>query len=109
MVIKVRQATPIVETDMTPPFDVMLVLLTLSLIALSAGMPPAGAPCLLTLGWTLAAQSCDMARWPAVPFSDDYFVGMPQTELQPEIHLNANKLMRYDIIAEMLAEGPRIG
>ena len=40
---------------------------------------------------------------------DSYFQNAAQQDPQPEIHLNPNKLAKYDIVAKVLADAQRIG
>ena len=40
---------------------------------------------------------------------DSYFQNASQAEPKPEIHLNPNKLAKYDIVAKVLADAQRIG
>ena len=40
---------------------------------------------------------------------DSYFLDASQADPQPEIHLNPNKLAKYDIVAKVLADAQRLG
>jgi biopolymer transport protein ExbD len=40
---------------------------------------------------------------------DSYLLDASQSDPQPEIHLNPNKLAKYDIVAKVLADAQRIG
>src|SRR3569832_619522 len=107
-----------VEMNTTPLIDVMLVLLTLLIITLPIQThavkldmpkpnpippPPLVAPVSLVVDfdgqilWN--GQAIDRATM------DSYFVSQAQQELplQPEIHLNPDKLAKYDAVAMVLA------
>jgi biopolymer transport protein ExbD len=43
------------------------------------------------------------------PTLDAYFNNASQQDPQPEIHLNPNKLAKYDIVAKVLADAQHIG
>jgi len=113
-----------VEMNTTPLIDVMLVLLTLLIITLPIQThavklnmpkpnpnppPPLVQPVNLTIDfdgqilWNGAA--IDRATM------DSYFVSEAQQELaaQPEIHLNPDKLAKYDTVAMVLADAQRLG
>jgi biopolymer transport protein ExbD len=40
---------------------------------------------------------------------DSYLANAAQTTPQPEIHINANRLAKYDTVAEVLADAQRLG
>ena len=40
---------------------------------------------------------------------DSYFQDASTKEPQPEIHLNPNKLAKYDVVAKVLADAQRLG
>ena len=40
---------------------------------------------------------------------DAYFNNASQADPQPEIHLNPNKLAKYDTVAKVLADAQRLG
>ncbi|HTT99541.1 MAG TPA: biopolymer transporter ExbD [Rhizomicrobium sp.] len=113
-----------VEMNTTPLIDVMLVLLTLLIITLPIQThavkldmpkpnpnppPPLVAPVSLVVDfdgqilWN--GQAIDRATM------DSYFVSQAQQELplQPEIHLNPDKLAKYDAVAMVLADAQRLG
>lgn len=113
-----------VEMNTTPLIDVMLVLLTLLIITLPIQThavkldmpkpavnppPPLVAPIELgidfdgTITWN--GQAIDRGTM------DSYFVSQAQQELplQPEIHLNPDRLARYDTVAMVLADAQRLG
>src|SRR6516162_4578047 len=92
-----------VEMNTTPLIDVMLVLLTLLIITLPIQ------PTIVELGVdfdgtvTWNGQAVDRATL------DSYFVNAAAADPQPEIHLNPNRLAKYDNVAKVLADAQRIG
>jgi biopolymer transport protein ExbD len=40
---------------------------------------------------------------------DAYFLNAAQQDPQPEIHVNANRLAKYDAVALVLADAQRLG
>ena len=111
-----------VEMNTTPLIDVMLVLLTLLIITLpiqthavkldmpSGNSPP---PTILpetvdlgvgfdgTITWN--GQAVDRATM------DAYFEDAASKNPQPEIHVNPNRLAKYDDVAKVLADAQRLG
>ncbi len=111
-----------VEMNTTPLIDVMLVLLTLLIITLPIQThavkldmprpntpPPPIPPIVVELGvdfdgtTTWNGQAVDRATL------DSYFQNAAQADPQPEIHLNPNRLAKYDTVAKVLADAQRIG
>ena len=111
-----------VEMNTTPLIDVMLVLLTLLIITLPIQThavkldmprpnqpPPPIQPTIVELGVdfdgtvTWNGQAVDRATL------DSYFVNAAAADPQPEIHLNPNRLAKYDNVAKVLADAQRIG
>ena len=72
-----------VEMNTTPLIDVMLVLLTLLII---------------TLPIQTHAVKLDMPSGAPPPLT-----------VQPEIHINPNRLAKYDAVAKVLADAQRLG
>jgi len=122
MTVKQGEGEPMMEINMTPLIDVMLVLLTLLIItlpiqthAVKLDMPrpnPAKQmvqPVIVNLGidfdGTILWNGTPVDR----PTLDSYFLDASQADPQPEIHLNPNKLAKYDIVAKVLADAQRIG
>jgi biopolymer transport protein ExbD len=116
------EGEPMMEINMTPLIDVMLVLITLLIITLpiqthavkldmpaGPGKPSSIKPVVVNLGvdfdgtmlWNGAAV--DRATL------DSYFVDAGLADPQPEIHLNPNKLAKYDTVAKVLADAQRLG
>jgi len=110
---------PMMEINMTPLIDVMLVLLTLLIItlpiqtnAVKLDMPhgPNGdMPIIVNLG----IEFDGTIQWNGAPVDratmDSYFLDASLADPQPEIHLNPDKLAKYDVVAKVLADAQRIG
>ena len=111
-----------VEMNTTPLIDVLLVLLVMLIITLPIqthavkldmpskfAPPPVGKPEVVDLVvdfdgsilWN--GQAVDRITL------NSYFVNAANTNPQPEIHLNPNKLAKYDIVAKVLADAQRRG
>ncbi|HVU20950.1 MAG TPA: biopolymer transporter ExbD [Rhizomicrobium sp.] len=114
-----------VEMNTTPLIDVMLVLLTLLIITLPIQThavkldmpqpPKTEPPPPLTPPVNLVVDFDGTILWNGAPISretmDSYFVSEAQQELplQPEIHLNPDKLAKYETVAMVLADAQRLG
>ena len=123
MEMKTGEGEPMMEINMTPLIDVMLVLLTLLIItlpiqthAVKLDMPRPNQnnkqivqPVIVNLGvdfdGTILWNGTPVDR----PTLDSYFLDASQADPQPEIHLNPNKLAKYDTVAKVLADAQRIG
>jgi biopolymer transport protein ExbD len=124
MSVKQGEGEPMMEINMTPLIDVMLVLLTLLIITLPiqthavkldmprpnpTNTPPLVQPVIVNLGVDFDGT----ILWNGTPVDratlDSYFLDASQAEPQPEIHLNPNKLAKYDVVAKVLADAQRIG
>jgi biopolymer transport protein ExbD len=111
-----------VEMNTTPLIDVMLVLLTLLISTLPLqthavkldmpapnAVPPSTPPPSVELGVdfdgtiTWNGDAVDHATL------DSYLANAAQSNPQPEIHLNPNRLAKYDTVAEVLADAQRLG
>src|ERR1700761_7966974 len=111
-----------VEMNTTPLIDVMLVLLTLLIITLPIQThavkldmpspnptPPTVIPTTVDLGVdfdgtvTWNGTAVDRATM------DSYFEGEAVKTPQDEIHLNPNRLAKYDAVARVLADAQRLG
>jgi biopolymer transport protein ExbD len=111
-----------VEMNTTPLIDVMLVLLTLLIITLPIqthavkldmpsgnNPPPTVLPETVDLGVafdgtiTWNGQEVDRATM------DSYFEDAASKNPQPEIHVNPNRLAKYDAVAKVLADAQRLG
>jgi len=113
-----------VEMNTTPLIDVMLVLLTLLIITLpiqthavklDMPKPVENPPPPLTAPVELVVDFDGSILWNGAPINretlDSYFVSQAQQELplQPEIHLNPDKLAKYETVAMVLADAQRLG
>jgi biopolymer transport protein ExbD len=122
MTVKQGEGEPMMEINMTPLIDVMLVLLTLLIItlpiqthAVKLDMPPPNPnpsqfkPVVVELGVDFDGT----ILWNGSPVDrgtlQSYFVQEAQKEPQDEIHLNPNKLAKYDVVAKVLADAQRLG
>jgi len=113
-----------VEMNTTPLIDVMLVLLTLLIITLPIqthavkldmpapnSTPPTVIPETVELGvdfdGTITWNGTAVDR----PTMDAYFadIGKKPTDQQDEIHVNPNRLAKYDAVAKVLADAQRLG
>ena len=111
-----------VEMNTTPLIDVMLVLLTLLIITLpiqthavkldmpsGANTPPLIQPETVELGVdfdgaiTWNGQTIDRSTM------DSYFEDAAKKNPRPEIHVNPNRLAKYDAVAKVLADAQRLG
>jgi biopolymer transport protein ExbD len=111
-----------VEMNTTPLIDVMLVLLVLLIVTLPVQThavkldmpapnttPPTVEPVTVDLGVdfdgtvTWNGTVVDRATMQA------YFEDAARKNPQPEIHVNANRLAKYDAVAKVLADAQRLG
>jgi biopolymer transport protein ExbD len=124
MEMKSGEGEPMMEINMTPLIDVMLVLLTLLIItlpiqthAVKLDMPrPNPNPTTPLIEIPKVRLTIDFdgtILWNGSPVDratlDSYFQDASQQDPQPEIHLEPNKLAKYDIVAKVLADAQRIG
>ena len=111
-----------VEMNTTPLIDVMLVLLTLLIItlpiqthAVKLDMPkPNQKPPLIQPVVVLLEVDFDgTILWNKTPVNratlDQYLQSAYSDDPQPEIHLQPNRLAKYDTVAMVLADAQRIG
>src|SRR3984957_19038435 len=111
-----------VEMNTTPLIDVMLVLLTLLIItlpiqthAVKLDMPTPNPtpPTVIPDSVDLGVDFDGTVTWngTAVDRStmDSYFEDAARKNPQPEIHVNANRLAKYDAVAKVLADAQRLG
>ena len=111
-----------VEMNTTPLIDVMLVLLTLLIItlpiqthAVKLDMPTPNAtpPTVIPETVELAVDFDGTVTWNGQSVDrstmDSYFEDAAKKDLQPEIHLNPNRLAKYDAVAKVLADAQRLG
>ena len=113
-----------VEMNTTPLIDVMLVLLTLLIITLPIqthavkldmpapnSTPPAVIPQTVELGvdfdGTITWNGVAVDRGTMDSYLAD--IGKKPTDQQDEIHVNPNRLAKYDAVARVLADAQRLG
>ena len=122
MTVKQGEGEPMMEINMTPLIDVMLVLLTLLIITLPiqthavkldmpSGKTNPGPFKPVVVNLVVDFDGSTLWNGAAVDRAtlDAYFLDAAQAEPQPEIHLNPNKLAKYDIVAKVLADAQRLG
>jgi biopolymer transport protein ExbD len=122
METKRGEGDPMIEMNMTPLIDVMLVLLTLLIItlpiqthAVKLDMPSGGVrhsiidPIVVNI--TVDFDGTILWNGAVVDRAtlDAYFVNASGSDPQPEIHLNPNKLAHYDVVAKVLADAQSLG
>jgi biopolymer transport protein ExbD len=111
-----------VEMNTTPLIDVMLVLLVLLIVTLPIQThavkldmpapnttPPTVEPETVELGVDFDGT----VTWNGTPVDrstmDSYFEDAARKNPQPEIHVNPNRLAKYDAVAKVLADAQRLG
>jgi biopolymer transport protein ExbD len=112
----------LVEMNTTPLIDVMLVLLTLLIItipiqthAVKLDMPDGrNTPLTPPKTVNLYVDFDGVITWDgnvvaSMADLDGYFKNAASQEVQPEIHVGANRLARYDRVAEVLAHAQGLG
>jgi biopolymer transport protein ExbD len=124
MEMKRGEGEPMMEMNMTPLIDVMLVLITLLIItlpiqthAVKLDMPrPNPNPAKQQIDIPKVRLTIDFdgtILWNGSPVTretlDGYFMDASLQDPQPEIHLEPNKLAKYDIVAKVLADAQRLG
>ena len=124
MEMKRGEGEPMMEMNMTPLIDVMLVLITLLIItlpiqthAVKLDMPrPNLNPSKNLIESPKVRLTIDFdgtILWNGTPVDratlDSYFLDAYMKDPQPEIHLEPNKLAKYDVVAKVLADAQRIG
>ena len=113
-----------VEMNTTPLIDVMLVMLTLLIItlpiqthAVKLDMPAANSPPPTVIPQTveLGVDFDGTITWNGTPVDrgtmDAYFadIGKKPAADQDEIHVNPNRLAKYNAVAMVLADAQRLG
>ena len=124
MEMKRGEGEPMMEMNMTPLIDVMLVLITLLIITLPIQThavkldmprptPNSNKPLIDIPKVRLTVDFDGTILWNGTPVDratlDSYFLDASQQDPQPEIHLEPNKLAKYDIVAKILADAQLIG
>ncbi|MGC9952989.1 MAG: biopolymer transporter ExbD [Rhizomicrobium sp.] len=113
---------PMVEMNVTPLIDVLLVLLITLIVTLpiqthavklDMPQPHQKPPLIQPVVVDLVVDFDGSILWNGTPVDrptlDAYFNNASQQDPQPEIHLNPNKLAKYDIVAKVLADAQHIG
>ena len=116
------EGEPMVEMNTTPLIDVMLVMLTLLIItlpiqthAVKLDMPTPNAtpPTVIPETVELGVDFDGTVTWNGVAVDratmDAYFEDAARKDPQPEIHINPNRLAKYDDVAKVLADAQRLG
>ena len=111
-----------VEMNTTPLIDVMLVLLVLLIVTLPiqthavkldmpAGnsAPPLVEPVTVDLGVDFDGTVTWNGTVVDRATMDSYFEDAARKNPQPEIHVNPNRLAKYDAVAKVLADAQRLG
>jgi biopolymer transport protein ExbD len=111
-----------VEMNTTPLIDVMLVLLVLLIVtlpiqthAVKLDMPAGNSPPPLVEPVTvdLGVDFDGTVTWDGTVVDrstmDAYFEDAARKNPQPEIHVNPNRLAKYDTVAKVLADAQRLG
>jgi len=115
------EGEPMVEMNVTPLIDVLLVLLVTLIVtlpiqthAVKLDMPPAHPipPLTPPTVVNLVVDFDGSILWNGTPVDratlDAYFQDAASQDPQPEIHLNPNKLAKYDIVAKVLADAQHL-
>ena len=116
------EGEPMVEMNTTPLIDVMLVLLTLLIItlpiqthAVKLDMPTPNStpPTVIPESVDLGVDFDGTVTWNGTAVDratmDSYFEDAARKDPQPEIHVNPNRLAKYDAVAKVLADAQRLG
>jgi biopolymer transport protein ExbD len=116
------EGEPMVEMNTTPLIDVMLVLLTLLIItlpiqthAVKLDMPTPNQtpPTVIPESVDLGVDFDGTVTWNGTAVDratmDSYFEDAARKDPQPEIHVNPNRLAKYDAVAKVLADAQRLG
>lgn len=116
------EGEPMVEMNTTPLIDVMLVMLTLLIItlpiqthAVKLDMPTPNAtpPTVIPETVELGVDFDGTVTWNGMAVDratmDSYFEDAARKDPQPEIHINPNRLAKYDAVAKVLADAQRLG
>lgn len=108
------------EMNTTPLIDVMLVLLTLLILtlplqthAVKIEMPPPGTHTVKPVVVDLAVEFDGTITWNGAAVSraqlDANLARTAHQAVQPEIHLHADRLAKYDTVAKVLSDAQRLG
>ena len=113
---------PMMEMNMTPLIDVLLVLLVMFIITipvmthavkLDMPRPNPNQPLTQPTVINIEVDFDGTVLWNGTPVTvdslDTYFSREAQIEPQPELHLRPNKRAKYDVVARVLAAAQRNG
>lgn len=116
------EGEPMVEMNTTPLIDVLLVLLVMLIItipiqthAVKLDMPAPNAtpPTVIPDTVELGVDFDGTITWNSVAVDrgtmDAYLEDAAKKNPQPEIHVNPNRLAKYDSVARVLADAQRLG
>ena len=122
MSVSTGEGEVMVEMNTTPLIDVMLVLLTLLIItlpiqthAVKLDMPSPNAtpPTIIPESVDLGVDFDGTVTWNGTTVDratmDSYFENEATKTPQDEIHVNPNRLAKYDAVARVLADAQRLG
>ena len=111
-----------VEMNTTPLIDVMLVLLVLLIVTLpiqthavklDMPAPNTAPPTVIPETVELGVDFDGTVTWNGMTVDrntmDSYFADAAKKNPQPEIHVNPNRLAKYDAVAKVLADAQRLG
>ena len=111
-----------VEMNTTPLIDVMLVLLVLLIVTvpiqthavkLDMPAPNTAPPTVIPETVELGVDFDGTVTWNGMAVDrgtmDAYFADAAKKNPQPEIHVNPNRLAKYDAVARVLADAQRLG
>jgi biopolymer transport protein ExbD len=113
---------PMMDINMTPLIDVMLVLLIMFIITIpvmthavkldmprSSGQPPVTQPVIIDL----RVEFDGTVTWNGTPVDveslEGYFRQEASLDPQPELHIRPDKRAKYDVVARVLASAQRNG
>ena len=122
MSVSTGEGEVMVEMNTTPLIDVMLVLLVLLIVTLpiQTHAVKLDMPAPNTTPPTVQPETVDLGvdfdgtvTWNGAAVDrgtmDAYFEDAARKNPQPEIHVNANRLAKYDAVARVLADAQRLG
>lgn len=118
-----KEDEPMMEMNMTPLIDVMLVLIIMLIItipiqnhAINLNMPAGNPPPPLTppVVVTVDVDFDGTVLWDGVvvasrPELEAKLQGVAKSPVQPEVHLRPNKLVPYKSVAAVMASAQRLG
>ena len=117
------EAEPMMEMNMTPMIDVMLVLIILLIITIPKANhsvnlnmpvgtppPPTKEPVVVTIDVDFDGTILwDNVVVPDRPALENKLIAVAAQADQPEVHLRPNKLVNYSVVAGVMASAQRLG